>query len=166
MLRRMTNVRTLRRLALAITLGSMAPPVQAAETNTDLNRAWAAGYRAAFTCSSLWNGAGKSLEAIERDELTGIYREIEADVRALKADVDNAAKRVSVAYRDDMPPRVAQWTGRDGCVTLPIGGNRARWIASSNTDLLSTRSAGQWATSGRGGQFRRGRQNSNARLLT
>lgn len=121
MLRRMTNVRTLRRLALAITLGSMAPPVQAAETNTDLNRAWAAGYRAAFTCSSLWNGAGKSLEAIERDELTGIYREIEADVRALKADVDNAAKRVSVAYHDDMPPRVAQWTGRDGCVTLPIG---------------------------------------------
>ncbi|HWV60517.1 MAG TPA: serine hydrolase [Sphingopyxis sp.] len=84
-------------------------------------RAWAAGYRAAFTCSSLWNGAGKSLAAIERDELTNIYPEIEADVRALKAEVDEAAKRVSVTWRDDMPPRIAEWSGREGCVTLPIG---------------------------------------------
>lgn len=99
----------------------MALPAQAADANADLNRAWAAGYRAALTCSSLWNGAGKSLDAIERDELTGIYPEVEADVRALKADVDDAAKQVRVRYRDDMPPRVAQWTGGEGCVTLPIG---------------------------------------------
>src|SRR3546814_1154969 len=61
------------------------------------------------------------MEAIERDELTGIYPEIEADVRALKAEVDDGAKRVSVTWRDDMPPRVAEWSGREGCVTLPIG---------------------------------------------
>ena len=118
---RMKDVLTQRRLVLAITLGVMALPVQAADANGDLNRAWAAGYRAALTCSSLWNGAGKSLDAIERDELTGIYPEIESDVRALKADVDETAKQVRVRYRDDMPPRVAQWTGGEGCVTLPIG---------------------------------------------
>ncbi|WP_263587601.1 hypothetical protein [Sphingopyxis sp. GC21] len=40
---------------------------------------------------------------IERDELTGIYPEIEADVRALTADVDQTARRVLVRYRGDMP---------------------------------------------------------------
>jgi len=98
-----------------------AAQAQAQKPNAELNRAWAAGYRAAFVCSSLWNGAGKPIEAIERDELTGIYPEIEADVRALKADVDDKTKRVSVRYRDDMPPRIAEWSGREGCITLPIG---------------------------------------------
>ena len=98
-----------------------AAPAYAADATADLNRAWAAGYRAGFTCSSLWNGAGKPLDAIERDELSGIYPEIEADVRVLKADIDDKAKRVSVRYRDDMPPRIAEWDSREGCVTLPIG---------------------------------------------
>lgn len=106
-------------LGLGLSLGAI--PAQAADANADLNRAWAAGYRAAFTCSALWDGAGKPLDAIERDELTGIYKEIEADVRALKADVDASARRVSVRYRDDMPPRIAEWRGGEGCVTLPIG---------------------------------------------
>lgn len=96
-------------------------PALAAEPNAEIHRAWAAGYRAAFTCSSLWNGAGKSLDAIERDELTGIYPEIEADVRTLKAKVDDKAKIVRVPYSDAMPPRIAQWDPSDGCVTLPIG---------------------------------------------
>lgn len=109
------------RLILGAALAAAAVPAQAADTNAGLNRAWAAGYRAAFTCSSLWNGAGKPLEAIERDELTGVYPEIEADVRALKAEVDDKAKRVTVRYRDDMPPRIAEWDSRGGCVTLPIG---------------------------------------------
>ncbi|AJA09782.1 beta-lactamase [Sphingopyxis fribergensis] len=73
----------------------------------------------------MWNGTGKPIEAIERDELTGIYPEIEVDVRAIKADVDDKAKRVSVSYRDDMPPRIAEWNGREGCVTLPIGAKPA-----------------------------------------
>lgn len=111
----------LRRLILGAALAAVALPAQAADANAELGRAWAAGYRAALTCSSLWNGAGKPLDAIERDELTGIYPEIEADVRALKAEVDEKAKRVSVRYRDDMPPRIAEWDGREGCVTLPIG---------------------------------------------
>ena len=111
----------LRLLGATLLAGAVPAAAQAPKPDAELARAWAAGYRAAFTCSSLWNGAGKSLAAIERDELTNIYPEIEADVRALKADVDARAKRVSVTYRDDMPPRIAEWRGRDGCVTLPIG---------------------------------------------
>jgi CubicO group peptidase (beta-lactamase class C family) len=111
----------LRVLGAVLLAGAVPAAAQAPKPNAELNRAWAAGYRAAFVCSSLWNGGGKALEAIERDELTGIYPEIEADVRALKADVDAVAKRVSVRYRDDMPPRIAEWSGHDGCVTLPIG---------------------------------------------
>lgn len=109
------------RLALGALLATTVLPAQAADTNEEIHRAWAAGYRAAFTCSSLWNGSGKALADIERDELSGIYSEIEADVRAMRADVDATAKRVSVRYRDDAPPRIAEWNAREGCVTLPIG---------------------------------------------
>ena len=115
----------LRVLGAALLAGAMPAAAQAPKPNAELNRAWAAGYRAAFVCSSLWNGGGKPIEAIERDELTGIYPEIEADVRELTAEVDAAAKRVSVRYRDDMPPRIAEWSRREGCVTLPIGAQPA-----------------------------------------
>ena len=119
--------------------GAAPAAAQAPKPNAELNRAWAAGYRAAFVCSSLWNGAGKPIEAIERDELTGIYPEIEADVRSLKADVDTGAKRVSVSYRDDMPPRIAEWSGRDGCVTLPIGAQSAALPAAERRADLDAR---------------------------
>lgn len=119
--------------------GAVPAAAQAPKPNAELNRAWAAGYRAAFVCSSLWNGAGKPIEAIERDELTGIYPEIEADVRSLKADVDTGAKRVSVSYRDDMPPRIAEWSGRDGCVTLPIGAQSAAIPAAERRADLDAR---------------------------
>ena len=128
-------------LGVALLIGAVPAAAQAPKPNAELNRAWAAGYRAAFVCSSLWNGAGKPVEAIERDELTGIYPEIEADVRTLKADVDDKAKRVSVRYRDDMPPRVAQWSGREGCVTLPIGAQPA---ATPATDRRADLDARPW----------------------
>ena len=129
----------LRLFGAALLAGAAPAAAQAPKPDAELHRAWAAGYRAAFTCSSLWNGAGKSLAAIERDELTNIYPEIEADVRALKADVDPRAKRVSVTYRDDMPPRIAEWRGREGCVTLPIGASaptsaKGRVAARPNLD--------------------------------
>ncbi len=117
----------LARAAFGLALAAAALPAQAA---SEIDRAWASGYRAAFTCSSLWNGAGKPLDAIERDELTGIYPEIEADVRALTADVDDGAKTVGVRYRDDMPPRFAQWIPGEGCVTLPIGAAPKRVVAA------------------------------------
>lgn len=116
----------LRHLIVGAAFAAVALPVHAADPHVEINRAWAAGYRAAATCSALWNGAGKPLDAIERDELTGIYPEIEPDVRTLKAEIDDKAKRVSVAYRDDMPPRVAVWDRGEGCVTLPIGAKPGR----------------------------------------
>lgn len=117
---------TLCRLSVGCALIAAALPAPAIGANADINRAWAAGYRAAFTCSSLWNGAGKALADIERDELTGIYPQIEADMRTLSAVVDDEAKRVTVRYRDDMPPRIAQWDRHEGCVTLPIGASVMR----------------------------------------
>ena len=132
-----------RRLIIGLALTGCALPAHAqtpaAKMNAELNRAWAAGYRAGFVCSSLWNGGGKPLDAIERDELTGIYPEIEADVRALKADVDDKARRVSVRYRDDMPPRIAEWSGREGCVTLPIGAQPAAAAPSGRRPDLDAR---------------------------
>lgn len=158
--RRSAIVLDLRLLVGALLLsGSLPAQAQAPLPHAERNRAWAAGYRAAFTCSALWNGGGKTLAAIERDELTGIYPEIEADVRALKADVDDKARRVSVRYRDDRPPRVAEWNGREGCVTLPIG---ARPPASAATAAAPDRrpdldaqpwplgdANARWPTSGR-----------------
>lgn len=129
----------LRVLGAALLAGAVPAAAQAPKPNAELNRAWAAGYRAAFVCSSLWNGGGKPIEAIERDELTGIYPEIEADVRALKADVDARAKRVSVRYRDDMPPRVAEWSGREGCMTLPIGAQPATMPAADRRPNVDAR---------------------------
>lgn len=113
----------MKRLVAWVAGAAVLVSVSAHAADADLNRAWAAGYRAAFTCSALWNGAGKAQDAIERDELTGIYKEIEADVRELTAEIDNVAKQVSVRYRDDMPPRTAWWDRREGCITLPIGGD-------------------------------------------
>lgn len=110
-----------RRFGLGLLLAATAIPAHAAEPNAEISRAWAAGYRAGATCSALWNGAGKALADIERDELTNIYPEIEPDMRLQKADIDDRAKRVSVRYREDMPPRIAEWDGEQGCVTLPIG---------------------------------------------
>ena len=49
----------MRRVLLALAVAALPLPTQAAETNAELNRAWAAGYRAAFTCSSLWNGVAR-----------------------------------------------------------------------------------------------------------
>ena len=51
-------------IALGVALAAAALPVQAQTPNAEINRAWAAGYRAAFTCSSLWNGAGKPLSGV------------------------------------------------------------------------------------------------------
>ena len=103
-----------RRFGLGLLLAATAIPAHAAEPNAEISRAWAAGYRAGATCSALWNGAGKALADIERDELTNIYPEIEPDMRLQKADIDDRAKRVSVRYREDMPPRNAEWDGEQG----------------------------------------------------
>ena len=80
-----------------------------------------AGYKAAFTCSGVFN-AGRSPEQIAGDELHRIYTGYREAMAALAdAVIDGDNKRVSVTYIDDMPPRVAQWRPYLGCVQLPTG---------------------------------------------
>lgn len=93
---------------------------QATETEATLD-AYAAGYKAGFTCSAIFN-AGKSIEAIRDHELTGIYPLIADRVAALAdAQINHHAKQVRVPYSDTMPPRIAQWRPHLGCVHLPTG---------------------------------------------
>ena len=82
--------------------------------------ALAAGYKASFLCSDLFNG-DMQREAIEQDDLARTYSELEPLFDQLEAKVDRTNARVLVPYADDMPPRVAQWRRNLGCAQLPIG---------------------------------------------
>jgi len=87
---------------------------------TDYDRALAAGYKAQFICSGLWNG-GKTLAHIKADELTGIYPRIAKIVPMLEAEIDQDGKWVRVSFDDEMQPRIALWTSSNGCISFPIG---------------------------------------------
>lgn len=84
------------------------------------DRAYAAGYKAQFICSGLWNG-GKSLKDIEADELTGIYDRIADIVPTLEPVINEQDHIVSVPFADNMPPRMARWDRMRGCISAPIG---------------------------------------------
>lgn len=95
----------------------------AAETEETLG-AYAAGYRAAFTCSAVFN-ANKEESAIIEHELTGIYDQVATRIGDLSATVDRDNKWVSVDYLTSgetaMPPRISVWRPHLGCVQLPVG---------------------------------------------
>jgi len=136
-------VRTRPRLALVALL--LAVPA-AAQEPSEYDRALAAGYKAQFLCSGLWNG-GKTREQIERDELTGIYERIAALVPTLPAEVDEDAEQVRVAFDPAMPPRVAQWRDGLGCAALPIGArpeDAAHLPAFATTNGLQTFDGRRW----------------------
>ncbi len=90
----------------------------AAETQTTI-QAYAAGYKAAFTCSATFN-AGKTMAQINEQELTGIYPLVQDLVTDLPVFIDPELRMVQVAY-DDLPPRTAVWRPQLGCVQLPVG---------------------------------------------
>jgi CubicO group peptidase (beta-lactamase class C family) len=89
--------------------------------------ALAAGYKAGFLCSDIFD-AGESEAQAAADDLQGIYPQYQAAVAALPASVDEAAKTVSVAFDDRLPPRIAAWRPLLGCAQLPIGAS-ARAVA-------------------------------------
>lgn len=119
----------------AMAFGSAA---QAQENEATID-AYAAGYKAAFTCSAVFN-AGKRQAAIDEHEFTGIYSLVQDRVKELTAQIDPMSKRVRVDYSDTMPPRIAQWRPHLGCVQLPVGATsystsdlpRAEGLASTN----------------------------------
>jgi CubicO group peptidase (beta-lactamase class C family) len=83
-------------------------------------RALAAGYKAAFLCSGIFN-AGRPEAEIAADDLEGIYPDYQALVRTLPAVVDREKQTVSVAFDPKLPPRIAAWRPNLGCAQLPIG---------------------------------------------
>ena len=87
---------------------------------TPHNRALAAGYKAAFLCSDLFD-AGMSEAQATADDLEGIYPEYQGLVRTLPAMIDTASRTVSVAFDPTLPPRTAAWRPNLGCAQLPIG---------------------------------------------
>ncbi len=107
---------------LIISCALLSAPVagQASNEPDEYQKALAAGYKAQFICSGLWNG-GKTLADIEADELTGIYSHIANIVPTLTADIDQDKRQVRVSYNDVMPPRIAIWNPRTGCTGMPIG---------------------------------------------
>lgn len=98
----------------------MVGVAQAQETDT-AHLSLVAGYKAAFTCSGVFN-ARRTPEEIGGDELHRIYSGYREAMAALpEAVIDEDNKRVSVAYVEGAPPRVAQWRPYLGCVQLPTG---------------------------------------------
>lgn len=99
-----------------------ALPATAQEEETDATvRAYAAGYKAHFTCSATFNG-NKTPAQIAAHELTGIYPLVADIVTELpEAEIDREAKRVSVTYDPEMPPRISHWRPHLGCTQLPVG---------------------------------------------
>ena len=102
-------------------LALLATPASAQDKPPSLHvRALAAGYKAAFLCSGLFN-AGQTEAQVEADDLTGAYPELRPLLPALTATVDRDAKTVSVPFADNMPPRIAAWRPHLGCAQLPTG---------------------------------------------
>ena len=83
-------------------------------------RALAAGYKAAFLCSNLFNG-GLTERQTETDDFRGIYSSLEPIIPTLSASIDRQRRIVSVSYDEAMPPRIAAWRPNLGCAQLPIG---------------------------------------------
>jgi len=100
------------------------------------DRALAAGYKAQFICSGLWNG-GKSLAAIKADELSGIYDRIADIVPALLEEVDETGRAVRVRFADDAPPRIAVWNNKTGCTAMPIGFDGASTGSAAKTRIFA-----------------------------
>ena len=109
--------------SFCLLLAGMAMAAPAAAQNQDqarYQRALAAGYKASFLCSDIFN-AGMTEAQVEQDDLKRAYPELEPLMGGMRATVDRQARTVSVPFADDMPPRVVVWRPFLGCAQLPIG---------------------------------------------
>jgi CubicO group peptidase (beta-lactamase class C family) len=120
----------------------LAAAVLAAPASAQLNsppylRALAAGYKASFLCSDIFN-AGMTEAQVETDDLQRTYPELQPLFGGLKASIDRQARTVSVPFEDKLPPRIAVWRPHLGCAQLPIG---ARPEAASAVPRLTVNQA-------------------------
>jgi len=145
------------RLSFALVAALFATPLGAQDSRPDYRRALAAGYKAAFLCSDLFNGA-MSEAAVERDDLERTYPELNPLFGQLPAAIDRGNRRVTVSYRPDMPPRIAQWRPHLGCAQLPIGAPVAGAAQLPRLDRqpldLARLDAQPWPMGDRGGTAR------------
>lgn len=109
-----------------------APPPQPSPRGLAL----AAGYKAAFLCSDIFN-AGRTEAQATADDLTGIYADYQPLVGGLPAVVDREARTVSVAFDAKLPPRVAAWRPLLGCAQLPVGADPAGVALLPKLDLAA-----------------------------
>jgi Beta-lactamase len=94
--------------------------VQAEETDEQV-MSFAAGYKASFTCSGVFN-AGATIEQLAAHELRGINPVLSAAFAQLPgAIIDRENHTVSVTYSEGQPPRIAAWRPYLGCAQLPMG---------------------------------------------
>ena len=124
----------IRTLLLAVLLSCAAAPATAqsvsqADLQSRYDRALAAGYKALFLCGALANaersGVNRTVESIEKWELTGLYPEIDDIVPSLAYRVVRAQygmlSHVEVDWDEGMPPRFARASLEQGCRLGPIG---------------------------------------------
>jgi CubicO group peptidase (beta-lactamase class C family) len=133
-------------LGVALLVLLATSPAQAAEPTT-YQRALAAGYKAAFLCSGMFN-AGRTREQVETLELTGIYPDYQPLVATLPAQIDSARRQVSVNFDANLPPRISHWRAGLGCSTLPIGATAA--LANTTAGTPSGPDRRPWPIGDRG----------------
>jgi CubicO group peptidase (beta-lactamase class C family) len=142
----------MRLVSLFISLATLATPIHA-QTDAQHTRALAAGYKAAFLCSGIFN-AGQTEAQVAADDLTGIYGDYEGIVGTLSAKVDREAKTVSVPFAPDMPPRIAVWRRNLGCAQLPIGATADAAAVVPRLDMTPPANDDAWPTGDRGAEVR------------
>jgi CubicO group peptidase (beta-lactamase class C family) len=108
-----------------VTAASVRPTGGGESRRSDATRkhrgALAAAYKALYVATGRFT-AGLSEERIKADIFDGAP--MSSAVNGMKAEVDHKAKTVSVAYADDMPPRIAVWRPVLGSTQLPIGASK------------------------------------------
>ncbi len=137
--------------AIALLAAAAALPASALaqEDRPAYVRALAAGYKASFVCSNLFNG-GLSEAQTEADDLKGTYDSLTPLFVKLEARIDRQGRKVSVAYDPDMPPRLAAWRPNLGCTTLPIGASADAVVALPRIDAKTPDlDARRWPTGDR-----------------
>ncbi len=126
------------RLFVLLLIGGAISAPAAAQDQARYLRALAAGYKASFLCSDIFN-AGMSEAQVERDDLRRIYHELEPLMPGMTATIDRQAKMVSVPFDDQLPPRVAAWRPYLGCAQLPIGAPAGAAAALPQLDIQPAR---------------------------
>lgn len=118
-------------IAAALLLAPAALSAQSQQDALDAryDRALAAGYKALFLCSAIANAErnveNRTAKSVTEWELTGVYPEIDSIVRDLDHRIvrteQGPISHVEVDWAEDMPPRFAKASYKDGCRLAPIG---------------------------------------------